>query len=149
MKGFVTSCAIVVVAILVVEIFCPAKVMKKSLYMAFGIISVMVLVQGATNLFKPNNEFGADNISLKLEESGVNILSLGAERAKVQVIKALESAGVEVIDVDIDYYINELSLVIEGVEVAIKNEKDQETTLKIIKDTMGLMEEQIHICVIS
>ena len=50
---------------------------------------------------------------------------------------------------DIDYYINELSLVIEGVEVAIKNEKDQDTTLKIIKDTMGLMEEQIHICVIS
>ena len=149
MKGVITSCAVIVVIVLIVEIFCPAKVMKKSLYMAFSLIMLVVIVSSIKNAFKNPSEGFYQNLSLKIESSSDSILSSSAQRTKNNIEKALLSAGINVVSIDMDYYIDEYKVIVNQVEVNIENEEDKVNALKIIKETTNLAEGDLKICATS
>jgi len=149
MKEFISSCAVIIVVVLIVEIFCPAKVMKKSLFMAFSLISLVVTVGGIRGLFNSQTNQSFSQINVKIDASSESILSTSATMMEKRIIDALKNEGVYVDDISLNYYINELSIVVESARVEIKNEADKTKTINIICALTGLSEGDISIWVNS
>ena len=149
MKTFVSSCAVIIIAILIVEIFCPAKVMKKSLYMAFSLAMLVVLVGGIRNLLSAETSGVISDINFRVELSKDSILNESANLMEEQIVKALEESDIRVSDVTLDYYINELSLVFEYVTVEIEEETKKDKAVEIVKNITGLSEKEIDVWVSS
>lgn len=144
MKTFIISCFGLVLVSLIVEIFCPAKIMKTSLYMAFSLVVLVVMVDGIKGAFKTdleNNNFP----SLKLEQSGNAIFSGSVKSTERQIENALKNEGIDVGAVELDYYVNELKVVITGASIKLKDEQDLDKTKEIIKEITGLKDEEIEI----
>lgn len=144
MKVFIVSSLGLVLVSLIVEIFCPAKIMKTSLYMAFGLVALVVMVDGIKGLFK-TDLFESSFPSLRLEQSGNAIFSESVKLTEQQIEKTLKNEGIEAQDVELDYYVDELNVVITSASVKLKNEQDVDKTKEIIKEITGLKDEEIEI----
>lgn len=149
MKGFVTNCSIIIILVLVVEIFCPARVMKKSLYMVFSLIILVVVLGGVKDIFTKEESNFIENININLELSKDNLFGDCVYNIESQVQKSLVGAGIKVKNVSIDYSINELSLVFTSAVIEVELEKDKQKALEIVQSITGLDEQEVEIWVNS
>lgn len=138
MKEFILSLLAIVVLSLLVEIFCPTKVMKKSLTMAFSLVVLIVVSNGIKGIFNSNKNLDLNNYTLKIESLSEDLFSTTVETTKKQIYNALETINIEATDIELDYVITELKVEFVGASVSIKNEEDKKRTMEIIKDITGL-----------
>ena len=123
--------------------------MKKSLYMAFSLIVLVVVLGGVKNIFTKDESNFIESINFNLELTKENLFGGCMYNIESQVKNALTGAGVKVKEVSIDYSINELSLVFTSAVVELEQEKDKQTALAIVQSVTGLDEQEIEIWVIS
>lgn len=145
MKTFIISSIGLVLVALIVEIFCPAKVMKTSLYMAFSLVALVVIVDGLKGIFKNETAGSLEFPTLKLEQSSSEIFSQSVKSTERQIESTLKNEGITVGQVELDYYVDELKVVITGASVKIDNLQDVEKSKKIIRELTGLKDEEIEI----
>lgn len=145
MKTFIITSIGLVFVTLIVEIFCPAKVMKTSLYMAFSLVALVVIVDGLKGIFKNETAGSLEFPTLKLEQSSSEIFSQSVKSTERQIEGTLKNEGITVGQVELDYYVDELKVVITGASVKIDNLQDVEKSKKIIRELTGLKDEEIEI----
>lgn len=147
MKEFILSASSLIIISLVVEMFCPAKVMKKSLYMALSLVVLFVIISGVKNIFTSDNETSFENYTLKLESQGETICLGIIETTESQILNALSENGIETSSVKLDYEVNELRVKITSAQAYIESEEQEAKAKEIIQNLTGLKKEEITIYV--
>ena len=148
MKQFVFCCIAVVLVSLIIEIFCPAKIMKKPVYLALSLSVLFMFATGIRSVFF-EDELKFQSFNFKLNEMSEIMLSTSVEKTKAQIISALNSSGVEVKDVELDYEITELKIEFIKVGVTILNAEDEAKSKEILSNILALEGEQVEIWVNS
>lgn len=145
MREFIISCMAVVLVALVVEIFCPAKVMKKSLYMALSLVTLVVISSGINGLLSNKSENPLDNLSLNLEASSDSVFVGMVESTEQQILLSLNENGIDCKSVKLDYYVDELSIKYVSAKVKLKEIEEEEKVKEIVSNLTGLKVEDVTI----
>lgn len=143
MRTFLISLLAISVITLVVEVFCPPKTMKKAVLMAVSLSVLAILMNGIAELIKSNESSIENDIKHKFEISSNNILSTSVNHTTNELRKTLENEGIEVVDIGIDYYLDEFSIVYEEIECEVVDSSHKEKAKAIIQQIMNINEERV------
>ena len=147
MRAFIVSLLAVAVFSVIIEIFCPPRFTKTAVYMAVSLAVLIIIAGGIRSLFKAKTNGFGDEMSFKLETTAESILSLGAESTKKEVLLALKKESIEVTSLELDYYIDELQIVYESVNITVEQEMDTNQAKKIVLDLINIDENEVHVWV--
>ena len=146
MKGFILAISSLVVVALIIEIFCPVKVMKKSLYLAFSLVVLFVITSGARHLLKREDLIFKD-YETKIENESLEMFLTIKNNAESQIESVLSEHNIMVSNIDLEYEISEFKISFTQCSVGIDDEEKIEETKKIIQNLTGLEEEEVIVYV--
>lgn len=146
MKTFLLSISGIIVLVLVVELFCPTKVMKKSLYMAFSLVVLVLFSSGVISFFSNIKSYSV-NSNFSLGEASEQIIKDKINYTEQNLKKILKNEGVDCKSVSIDYEIDELETQYISVVVYITDEVYIEKTREIVSKVLKIDKRVVSVWV--
>lgn len=145
-KTFLLSISGIIVLVLVVELFCPTKVMKKSLYMAFSLVVLVLFSSGVISFFSNINS-SSTNTSFSLGETSARIIKDKIDYTEQNLKKILKNEGVDCTSVSIDFEIDELETKYTSVTVYITDEVYIEKTKEVVSKVLKIDKQAVSVWV--
>lgn len=136
-KEFIYSIIVVAVISLMVELFCPAKVMKKPLYLALTLISLFIIVDGSISLLT-NSKKELVDFEFNLTEFNNPIFGSIVSNTESNIMLALTQNGAEVEKINLEYVVDEFQINYQGCKVKVKSAENEKQYKELVSNLTGL-----------
>lgn len=142
MKNIIYLFVSIILLSLLVELFSPAKKMKKSIMTVFSFVVIFLILSESKNLIGNINNYNSD-FNFSMEDSIDDLMYSNVQNTSVQLIQLLKNEGIDsVYDIKISYEVDNYNIKLISVEVFETDDLNNEKIVKILTSFLNEIDEE-------